>query len=214
VKATGRGIKPTDSFCAETVQSCYRKAVGKSKRLIVPELCHCEMVYNNIIDYIPRIGTSYSDAPVPLGEAQKYAKLFLKHLPKAKTTVMEWARWNGDFNEDNPQFERLVEIEVAQDAVTKLLDRLARPNPKPFSESDFARWIAAWGMEGWQQAGGEVPKSVNFSRRSAAHFSRRPADPLCIFVTEIFRALGRPATSVATVSDWLRHRDRHRKRTG
>jgi hypothetical protein len=205
VKATERakrGIKLTDSFCAETVQVCYRKAVGKSTRLIVPELCHCEMVYNNIKDYIPRVGTSYSDAPVPLGKAQKYARLFLKHLPEAKTTVMEWALWSGDLDDDNPQFARLVEIEAAQVAVAKLLDRLARPNPKPFSESDFARWIAAWGMQGWQQAGGVVPKSVN------------PDDPLCIFVTEILHALGRPAATEAKVSDWLRHRVRHREKTG
>jgi hypothetical protein len=198
VKTTERGIKLTGSFCAETVRSCYRKAVGDSKRLIVPGLCHCETVYNNIKDYNPRIGTRYSDDPVPLGKAQKYARLFLRHLPTARTRVMGWAQWNGDLDEDNPQFKRLVEIEVAQDAVTKLLNRLARQNPKPFSESDLARWIAAWGMAGWQQADCEPPKAVN------------PNDPLCIFVTEILRALGRGA-SEDTVSDWLRHRKKRGK---
>jgi len=127
--------------------------------------------------------------------------LFLQHLPAAKTTVTEWGRRNGDLDRDNPQFERLVTIEVARETVTKLLDQLARPNPKPYSESDFAGWIAAWGMEGWHQAGCVPPKSVN------------PDDPLCIFVTEILRAtglLGRREVRQDTVSEWLRRRRRRK----
>lgn len=143
-------------------------------------------------------------APV-LGIAEKYARLFIKHLESDRERLEErlaHGEWDTVMRAHGSKI--LASLIGSDEHVRALLDGSAAvweaDSQLLQSKRAPAMFVAKAAKEAWQRSGALVPHSAN------------SGDPLCIFVTAALAVCGFHH-STATVSDILRGRD-ERRRTG
>jgi len=168
----GRG--PPRPITAQDVQAWFRDAVG-ARRWPIPDIEACERVAAHC-----RLFATYHERPPReriLGPAEKYARLFLQHLPAAHEKI-EKARNDPSISTDAKAgfLMILAEMNEAEKHVCNVLTLLNWPDSRP-SWHDTARLFhgVAWGA--WLDAG-ERPRSLN------------PEDPPVVFVQKVLEAVG------------------------
>ena len=115
-------------------------------------------------------GVKAAGSESPLGEAEKYARLFLRHLPEFRGRVeSRYAELQALSPRDNSLSETLNAVLLADGAIRRLLALYGGANGRAYDWTDLAGWIAGWGLP-------------LIGRRKA----NLKTDPLCIFVHGIF----------------------------
>jgi hypothetical protein len=186
-------MRKRTALTAAVVKDCFAEAII-GHRLPLPDDEACEWVAKNIAKYVPQIGTIVRSPT--LGLAEKYARLFLRHLPSARAVIEERYRdvdgpWLRD-PADNAHFGALVDFASAQRAVSALLSRYGDEKPRKFTWHDVANLAAAYAGSAWRQAGTPA--------RDAG-----PDSALCVFAHRVLGAVG-IYQSEATVAEALRGR--------
>jgi hypothetical protein len=176
----GEGTSEKQISAAE-VRSWFSRAAGK--RLSVPTTEACEPIAKSLNVMLDLGGPP--KAQRILGKAEKYGRLFLKHLPDARK-IMEGVRPGRGRRE-----EALIEMDRAAEHVQALLSIFDFPVPS-WSWHQRARAVAELARTAWRSAG----KEPN---------AKSPDAPLCLFVTQAMNEIGY-GVSPEAVSEALRGR--------
>jgi hypothetical protein len=169
----------TGTLTAAVIKGCFARAIDGKRRWSIPTDEQCDSIAQQVSKDLRQIGKNVS--PPSLGaEAKKYARLFLKHLPVAREVIdaqYRDAEWLYASVKENPYFQGIVELEIAQQAVAAILDRYGSEKSRFIGWHDLANWIAVYAMEAWRETGQE-PKAVGSDQ------------PLCLFVHNVLKAVG------------------------
>lgn len=133
---------------AVAVQRCFKAAViDSSRRYMVPDIDTCELIAKSISAQAQQLGQSVGHSILKNFEQQ--AERLLAELPNVRTEIERLFR-NQELLADvdanqNSHFQGIVQLQLAETAISYLLDRYGGREFRTYTWHDLALWVSLYG---------------------------------------------------------------------